>query len=78
MQLKTVVLYLKHRVRPETLLAIKEAEPGELIGVEDSELAAFMPIAVFVPADNELVTAAKKSEKSKPARPSTSTSRNVA
>jgi hypothetical protein len=68
MQVKTVVLYAKHRVRPETLLAISEAEAGALIPVEDSEMEAFMPVAVFVPDSNELVRVAKQARKSRAAR----------
>ena len=49
--LKSVILYLKHRVSPETLLAIKTAEPGTMVPVEENELLAFMPLNIHIPDD---------------------------
>lgn len=69
MALKTVVLYLKHKVRPETLAAIADAEPGGMIGVEESELFAFLPMAIFLSEDNPELKQARDREARKAKAP---------
>jgi len=66
MALKTVVLYLKHKVRPETLAAIADAEPGGMIGVEESELFAFLPMAIHILDDNPELLNARAREARQP------------
>jgi hypothetical protein len=46
-KVKTVILYNRFRVQPKTLQAIADAEDGELIEVDPSELGEFLPITVM-------------------------------
>ena len=59
----SVVLYLKNKIRPETLLAIQRSKPGQMIPVEESEMNAFQSLIVWVPEDDPGVAAAKAKEK---------------
>jgi hypothetical protein len=59
-RIRTVILYEKNKIRPETLLAISEAKDGELIPVEASELQAFLPLNIAIPERDPQVAAARK------------------
>lgn len=47
--IKSVILYNKRRIRAQTLEDICSAKDGALIGVDPSELDSFMPIVFYVP-----------------------------
>ena len=60
---KHVVLVNKHRVRPETMLALQEARDGDLIEVEPNEMEAFQSIVIYVASDHPSVVTARDSRK---------------
>lgn len=47
--LKSVILYDKRRMQPDTLKAILEAEDGAMIAVDPSELDAFTALTFYIP-----------------------------
>jgi len=49
MNFKTVVLYNERKIRPQTLEAIRNASDGEMIPVDISEMASFMPLVIHQP-----------------------------
>ena len=49
MNFKTVVLYNERKIRPQTLEAIRNASDGEMIPVDISEMASFMPLVIHEP-----------------------------
>ena len=57
---KTVILFDRERVQPETLKKIEEASDGELIGCDPAELGSFVPMLIAMP---EIRKAKKESEK---------------
>lgn len=52
---KTVVLYNRRQVRPETIAAIANSDHGDMIPVEAEEMACFLPLAIFIPATDPAV-----------------------
>ena len=48
-KLKSILLYDKRRVRPETIEAIRTARDGSLIGVMPDEMAHFQQLIFFEP-----------------------------
>lgn len=54
-QVKTVILYNRRKVRPETLAAIANADHGDMIEVEPEEMTCFLPLAIFIPATDPAV-----------------------
>jgi hypothetical protein len=69
-RIRTVILYERNKIRPETLLAIAESKDGALIPVEASELNAFMPLNIVIPDKDPVVAAAaaKRNRKREEAR----------
>lgn len=57
---KSITLYDKRKVNPETLLRISQAKDQEMIGVEPSELDSFKSLILFIPQDEPMVKAAKE------------------
>lgn len=51
MPVKPVILYNRHKVRPETIYLIANAAPGALIPVEQTELDAFLYLQIDIPED---------------------------
>ena len=49
MNFKTVILYNVRRIRPETLTAISEAQDGDMVPVDQSEIDQFLPLVVHMP-----------------------------
>ena len=49
MNFKTVILYNVRRIRPETLTAISEAQDGDMVPVDQSEIDQFLPIVIHQP-----------------------------
>lgn len=45
--MKSVVLVNRRRVRPQTLQAIEDAKDGEMVLVDPSELDSFQPIVIY-------------------------------
>lgn len=63
LNMKTVILYNLRRIRPDTLEAIKNANDGDMIGVDQSELDSFMPLIVHMPEVERLLKPPKPATK---------------
>lgn len=61
MNFKTVILYDVRRIRPETLDRIQKANDGDMIPVDVSEMASFMPLVIHAPALKEALKPKKVS-----------------
>ena len=46
-EIKTVILFNKRRLRPQTIEAILAADDGTLIGVDPDELSSFLPLNIW-------------------------------
>ena len=55
LEFKTVILYNKRRIRPETIEAIQQAQDGDMVGVDQSEIDSFLPLVVHAPALKKVV-----------------------
>jgi hypothetical protein len=52
-EVKTVILYNRRRIRPETLKAIADAKDGEMIPCTPEELDSFDAVTIFTRSAQE-------------------------